>query len=396
MKSILVCCIVFFLFCLSSCKHETQILNQITEEITSLKKVYAPDKRTRIFDINPKQDGDKIILKGETAIPEAKEELLQKLSDFKIIDSIEILPSKELGHELFGVVTIPVANMRSNPGHSSELSNQLICGVVVRLFKIKGTWLYCQTPDDYLGWIDLDAITPMDSIKLNDWYSANKVIVHQDQTYLFADENTVADILTPLSSGAVIKLIEAKKDKSLVALPDGRQGYISNQHFYSFADWKSNHKEGLHTDALIKDAYALLGRPYLWGGTSVNGVDCSGFTKTIFFKNGFVLPRDASQQVHVGMPIETDTTFENLKPGDLLFFGRKAGADQPEKITHVAMYLGNSKIIHASGYVKVESLKRGDPTFAENRLKTFVRATRPAQSPKEHGIPAVHDIGWYK
>lgn len=388
--------LVLFCFGFWCCKKQNQIPDQIKNEIVAIKAKYAPDKRVRIFDITPINSNNKLILRGETSIPEAKKELLQRLSDHSFIDSIEILPSRELGSEQFGIITIPVANMRSNPGHSSELSNQVLCGTVLRLYKLKGSWVYCQTPDDYLGWIDADAMYPCDSSKLNEWFTAEKSIVTQDQTYALEDPQPGSDVISPLSIGAVLKSEIYNKNFLRIFFPDGRSGFIPAHHAQNFVTWKINHGTDLTADVIIKKAHSLLGRPYLWGGTSGNGMDCSGFTKTVFFNNGFVLPRDASQQVQVGLPIETDTTFTSLQTGDLLFFGRKATTEAPEKITHVAIYLGDGKIIHASGYVRIQSIRRGDPDFEESRLTSFVRATRPIAAPKENGIPAVNDVKWYR
>jgi len=94
--------------------------------------------------------------------------------------------------------------------------------------------------------------------------------------------------------------------------------------------------------------------------------------------------------------VETDTTFSNLLPGDLLFFGRKATADKPEKITHVAIYQGDGSIIHSSGQVREESLRRGDSTFTEYRLKTFVRAKRMlVDQPTEYGVLPLSEVAGY-
>ena len=85
-----------------------------------------------------------------------------------------------------------------------------------------------------------------------------------------------------------------------------------------------------------------------------------------------------------------------LQPGDLLFFGRKATGEQPEKITHVAIYLGDGKIIHASGRVQVESLKRGAPDFTEYRLKSLVCARRMLQAPEQNGILPLSKVPLYQ
>jgi len=160
-------------------------------------------------------------------------------------------------------------------------------------------------------------------------------------------------------------------------------------------EWKMQYQLPPNSESILRVAKSYLGRPYLWGGTSGNGMDCSGFTKTVLFQNGWLLPRDASQQVLVGMPIETDTTLKNILPGDFLFFGRKANDQQTEKVTHVAIYLGEGEIIHSSGYIRIQSLKRGDSTFTEQRLRSLLKATRPLMAPKEHGIHSLLDISYF-
>jgi hypothetical protein len=286
--------------------------------------------------------------------------------------------------------------MRSATGHNSELSNQSICGTVVRIYKSYNGWYYCQTPDDYLGWIDEEAIVAIDSTELKTWYKKKKIVVINDQTYVVQSPIQGTNVVSPLSVGAILPGDTPIKGYVPVTFPDGRKGYIPTTHVKDLDLWKKQQVQTLSADAILKSAYEFIGRPYLWGGTSGNGMDCSGFTKMIFFQHGLLLPRDASQQVKVGLPIETDSTLKNLMPGDFLFFGRKASTGVPEKVTHVAMYSGDGKIIHATGYIREQSLRRGDPNFVEHRLKSLLRATRPLAAPKEHGIFALDDLKYYK
>ena len=107
----------------------------------------------------------------------------------------------------------------------------------------------------------------------------------------------------------------------------------------------------------------FMGIPYMWGGMSAKAIDCSGFVKMVMFLNGIILPRDASQMAYVGETVDISNGFDNLKPGDLLFFGRKATEKQKERVIHVAIYIGNKKFIHSQGYVHISSFNPDDKDF---------------------------------
>jgi cell wall-associated NlpC family hydrolase len=118
-----------------------------------------------------------------------------------------------------------------------------------------------------------------------------------------------------------------------------------------------------------------MGVPYLWGGTSTKGVDCSGFTKTVYFQHGLILPRDASQQVHVGSLVDENRNFSSLEVGDLLFFGRKT-EDGAEKVIHVGMWIGNGQFIHASGDVHISSMDSLSDNFDDYNYNRYLRTKR--------------------
>ena len=135
-----------------------------------------------------------------------------------------------------------------------------------------------------------------------------------------------------------------------------------------------------------------MGVPYLWGGTSGKLMDCSGFTRTVFLLNGIYLPRDASQQVNVGNLVDTKDGFSNLKPGDLLFFGRKATPTSKERITHVGIYIGNEEFIHESGMVQINSFDKSKKNYSHFRYTQFVKAKRIINSAGKNGVHLLKNV----
>jgi cell wall-associated NlpC family hydrolase len=125
-------------------------------------------------------------------------------------------------------------------------------------------------------------------------------------------------------------------------------------------------------------------------------MDCSGFTKTVFYLNGIILPRDASQQVHTGELVDTKNGWENLKPGDLLFYGSKATGERKERITHVSIYIGDGDFIHASGRVQINSFNPNKPYYSDYRKSGFIRAKRILNSIGTEGIEKILDNEFYK
>ena len=148
----------------------------------------------------------------------------------------------------------------------------------------------------------------------------------------------------------------------------------------------------------------LNGVPYLWGGTSIKGVDCSGFTKTCYFLNGIIIPRDASQQALVGEKVdiyENDTVdinkcLKNLHAGDLLFFAAGKNRRPNPKITHTAIYMGNGEFIQSAGYVGINSIVSTSENFDSFGSRTLVCARRILNSIGTAEISRVDQHPFYK
>lgn len=354
----------------------TAMSQNIDEIIGQIKSKFAPDKRTAIFEINYSLENDLLSLKGEVSEKFFRDELIRELSskfNYRLEDKIEVLPSPKLGERVYGLVNLSVCNIRSKPDHPEELSTQALMGTPVRILKENSGWYLIQTPDEYLGWVDDDGIVRYNSQEMLRWINSKKVIYTEFFGFVYSDKN-FSEKISDIVAGDIVELINSSENYFEVKLPDGRVGFIKKNEAKLFDEWFSS--LDFSSESIIRAAKEMQGFPYLWGGTSVKGIDCSGFVKTIFFLNGLILPRDANQQALIGEEVPFDFEFTHLEPGDLIFFGRKASNTRPERITHVGLYIGNKKFIHSSGRVRLDSFDKNDPNYNEYRLHTIVRVKR--------------------
>ncbi|WP_228913835.1 C40 family peptidase [Salinimicrobium sediminilitoris] len=344
-------------------------INEVQEE-------YVPDRRVARFDVTGEEYKGKFVLRGETTNPEALSSLKQKLDSARIeyVDSIQVYPAKDLEGKTNALVRISVANIRSNPQHSAELATQATLGTPLKVLKKEGEWYLVQTPDKYLAWVDHGGVTLYSDEELEEWKASEKVIFTEPfgQVNEKASENsgTVSDAV----AGNIFKLKGVKNGFFEVEYPDARTGFVKTSEAENYSDWLNNLEAS--EENLVETSKKLMGLPYLWGGTSAKGVDCSGYTKTVFFMNGMIIPRDASQQVHAGELIDEEKNFEKLQKGDLLFFGTPATDTSKEKVVHVGMWIGDGQFIHSSGRVHVSSMNSEASNFDEFNYNRYLRTKR--------------------
>lgn len=340
--------------------------------IDSLRKTYAPDKRTALFDIT--FNGG--VVSGATNIPEAKAALRQLLQQQNIpyTDSIRLLPDTSLGANTFALVSISVANLRVKPGHPNEMVTQATLGTPLKLLAKEKGWYMVQTPDRYIAWTEGGGIKPVNETTAAQWQAAEKAIYIKPYGFAYATESTGAQTVSDLVYGDVLAFRREQNGFYETWLPDGRVAYVPAGEITLYKDWAASRNPT--QENLVSASKLLMGVPYLWGGTSFKGVDCSGFTRTVYFMNGLVLPRDASQQVNIGQEVDTKNGWQNLQPGDLLFFGVPAREGKPERIIHVGMWLGgpNNEFIQSASRVQVNSFNPGAPNYDAGELHRFIRA----------------------
>jgi cell wall-associated NlpC family hydrolase len=357
--------------------------------VNSVKQKFAPDKRTAIFDFSISGNNDLLILKGKTNLPEAIKMVTDSFSMLKINyrDSVQQLPDKTLGDKTWALITLSVASIRTAPDHPAEMATQALMGMPVKVLEKDHNWYRIQTPDQYIGWVDYAGIASKTAAEMEAWKRSDRYVFNQTNGYALDAPRENASRISDLVLCDIFEKVSVVKKYMQIRFPDGRTGYVKSSDCMSFEKW-INQKPNI--ESVINVAMTLLGVPYLWGGTSVKALDCSGMVKTAHYYQGIILARDASQQAQFGEHLD-HTNLSAFQPGDLLFFGKSV-----QRISHVGLYLGNDKYINAAGLVKINNINPNSSGFNPvTDRKDFVAAARVFNSIGTNGIVLVKNHPWY-
>lgn len=312
------------------------------------------------------------------------------------------------------VVEFSTSYLRLAPDYESPLETQELMGTVVEIVGEQSYWREVITPQPYRSWCTDQGLVEMTEEELKAYMDAPKLMYNALYGHIYTGPSFKSPTLCDLVGGDILRFgpqanySEKRAGKVLrgrwtqVMLPSGKTGFVPSKELKMHKGWTSIAKgEGSAgsispemTEKIIAEAEKLLGVPYLWGGMSAKGVDCSGLVRICHIMNGILLPRNASQQVFCGERVEIPrqarddnggaytydreaalTAVADLERGDLVYFGTPATDDKPMRITHVGIYLGNNRIIHSSHRVRINSLIPGDADYYENSHR-LVAATR--------------------
>ncbi|MCR5561320.1 MAG: C40 family peptidase [Bacteroidales bacterium] len=289
--------------------------------------------------------------------------------------------SQARAEDEWAVVNTSSVFMRGEASYTSENVSQSRMGTPVQVLERTGYWVKIRTPEPYEGWVNKLTLAPYPA----DYRSCERYICIREHSFVYAEPSFEATRLSDILMSDIVRARKAqagvssakagsRKDSdasgwAAVQLWDGRGGWVPAADLTDFAEWMADGGalaakacqtgtagSGLAVseiaDRLVSTARLFLGAPYMWGGMSAGLFDCSGLVGFCYFMSGIQLPRDASQQIKCGIPVE----FSDMQAGDLVFFGEK-------RVSHVALCTGPGRIIHSSQIVRENSLVKGEPDY---------------------------------
>ena len=368
----------FSILAILSCNNKSILVSNLEKINSNIEAEYVPDKRVIVYDIEFNINEDNIIISGETSSETAYQNLLDSLKILNIAfqDDIRVLPDATVGSKSFAVARNSVINIRSKPKHSAELGTQGLLGMPLKILDKKGDFYRVQTPDNYISWVDKGGITRMTKEEFEIWNNYKRIIFTNTYGFVYADKTKNSEIISDITLGGILKYVSMDSQFFEVVYPDKRKGYLKREESMMYESWLN--KLNPTSENIESIAKSMDGFPYLWGGTSSKGMDCSGFTKMVYLMNGFIIPRDASQQINAGKTVDENLDFSDLQKGDLLFFGKKASKEKKQRVTHVGIWLGNQKeeFIHASGNVHLSSMDANHINYDEFNKNRYLGSKR--------------------
>lgn len=265
-------------------------------------------------------------------------DLLPDPSATPVVSTTGPMPTTEVVMQTRGVVTDSVANLYSEPSRAVDVVSQAILGTELAIWESREGWYYVRMPDQYQGWIEAARVRPQAQDEPGYPASAQVAEVQSLFAFVYREPDVTAhEPAMQITIGARLEVLAEGEDWIQVTLPDRSERWIQRGDVAVYA--AGTPRPVGNGAGLVATARRFLGLPYLWGGTTPLGIDCSGFVQLVYHLNGRDLLRDADiQYTQPGLaPVEV----AELQAGDLLFFGTSS-------ITHVGMAIGDGQFIHAT------------------------------------------------
>lgn len=325
-------------------------VDEIQARLETLRALHAPDPRLAVWEVVVEERYGELHVTGAVSTDAAQGDVESLAREAEARTSVRRLPLPGPGDGIRAVCHRSLAHLRSEPRHAAELVSQMILGEEALALRAEGEWIQVRTADPYVAWVHGGSIvreTPTDEAgfraRLRERRPlAGRWIVTARAARALADPAPFAPPVTDLVQGGIVEVTESRGRFVRVLLPDGVTGWLGRGDAVP-----AEHLAERFTPtgrAILDHGAQFLGLPYLWGGTSEKGFDCSGFVQRLFGLHGTWLPRDSDHQAACGEPIEPGPDWSGVVNGDLAFFSER----EDGRATHVGILAEGGRMLHAS------------------------------------------------
>jgi len=343
---------------LGACSDRDEIQSNADKIIAELNRTYFFDSRVWKQDLHVSVDRGIATVSGETFYPQAVRGAIKRLKTAgidSVISTVTFLPEKMADGKGFGIIREHHVMGRFLPVADKQEATEFIYGDLVRIIRDGDSHFQVQSPEGYLAYVSKNSLRKLDSLEWRRYHKGPFVKIHQNVDINAAIRISMGARLTYLGDGNVL-------------LADGNTLKLNDDIDYAIYTPANNPLR----QKILRTGEKYLGLPYVWGGRSGDGTDCSGFVQSIFSLNGIFLPRDTDEMSIVGQFIGLPGWFDSMEPGDLIFY-----TSGKRLITHVAVYYGNNQVIQAAGKtIHIASMDPSQPNFEARLVNDFAFAKR--------------------
>ncbi len=337
-----------------------------------LRRTQYADTRETIFNVHA-IPGEGVVLSGRVLIEEQHQAALKVLPVKPKDDQIKVLLMDDTP---WALINRSVADVRRTRDGLAEQITQMLIGEAVRVLEDRGYWSLVRAErDGYVGWTRTAAVQLSDRKAVRAYQKSANVLVRVGLAPAFDRPSRRALQVGALPFAAALPMVETRRGWAAIRLPDDRVWWVKAADLLPLSDRPKPNAAGMaFTLDLIKP---FVGTPYLWGGRSPYGYDCSGLAQTFWGFMGVQIPRDADQQFRTGKIVKGKP-----RPGDLLFFGgddSDLNDQRHQRITHVVISLGGDELIHANGgswSIATNSLNPASPIYRADLRESLVGVRR--------------------